>query len=55
MIGALVILLLTTTGLLLAAFYIYGLVDADRRDEMEKADLELAQVLSLQEQERKKQ
>lgn len=55
MIGAFVILLITTTGLAIAAIYIYNLVDADRRDEMEKADLELAQVLSLQEQERKKQ
>lgn len=55
MIGAFVILLITTTGLALAAVYIYGLIDKDRREEMEKADLELAQVLALRQDERKKQ
>ena len=45
--GAFIILLISVTGLLTAAFYIYNLVDGDRRDEMEKMDQELAQVLAI--------
>jgi hypothetical protein len=39
MIGPIIILALTTTGLLIAGSYIYGLIDTDRLDKM--------QVLSL--------
>lgn len=45
--GALIILLISMTGLLTAAFYIYNLVDGDRRDDMENMDQELAQLLTL--------
>jgi hypothetical protein len=47
MIGPIIILALTTTGLLIAGSYIYGLIDTDRLDKMQEMDDELAQVLSL--------
>lgn len=45
--GALIILFISVTGLLTAALYVYNLVDGDRRDDVEKMDQELAQVLAI--------
>lgn len=45
--GPLIILLLSVTGLLLGGLYIYGLIDKDRRDDMEKADQEITQLLLI--------
>lgn len=49
MTGALIVLLISVSGLLIAGLYIYNLVDGDRRDEMERMDQELAQILSFKE------